>query len=101
LLANTGLKYEYLDAQTVTILSATDSADAPPSTHTLSGQALRLSRVHADAASAQVVAKEQQSGQEIVVEGARDKAAPYRDSNVDLPRTIDDVKPYYIFDSET
>src|ERR1700678_2898274 len=29
------------------------------------------------------------------------KPQPFSDRNVDLPRGIDDVQPYYIFDSQT
>src|SRR5262249_11497874 len=36
---------------------------------------------------------------EMTVEDTRLK--PFSDGNVDIPRTIDDAQPYYIFDSKT
>jgi iron complex outermembrane recepter protein len=30
-----------------------------------------------------------------------DRSIPFADSNIDIPRTINDVQPYYIFDSKT
>jgi outer membrane receptor protein involved in Fe transport len=36
-----------------------------------------------------------------VVEEANAKPPPFRDANIDLPRGIDDVQPYYIFDGRT
>lgn len=38
---------------------------------------------------------------DVTVEGQQEKEKPYTGMNVDIPRTIDDVQPYYIFDSET
>lgn len=38
---------------------------------------------------------------EMIVEGERERRAPFSDANVDLPRTINDAQPYYIFDNQT
>src|SRR5262249_47891111 len=43
--------------------------------------------------------KENQSVEQMTVEDTRLK--PFSNGNVDLPRTIDDAQPYYIFDSKT
>jgi iron complex outermembrane receptor protein len=45
----------------------------------------------------------QQTGDtaDVTVEGQQAKAKVYSGGNVDIPRTIDDVQPYYIFDSKT
>lgn len=37
----------------------------------------------------------------MTLKGERDRPQPYSDANVDIPRTMDDVQPYYIFDSKT
>ncbi|MEJ1961010.1 MAG: TonB-dependent receptor [Gammaproteobacteria bacterium] len=37
--------------------------------------------------------------EQVIVKGARQKAAPFSDANVDISRTKDDAQPYYIFDS--
>ena len=38
---------------------------------------------------------------DLTVEGQQQKEKPYAGGNVDIPRTIDDVQPYYVFDSQT
>jgi len=38
---------------------------------------------------------------DVMVEGQQEKEKPFTGMNVDIPRTIDDVQPYTIFDSET
>jgi outer membrane receptor protein involved in Fe transport len=38
---------------------------------------------------------------QVVVQGERDRRKPFADANMDLPRTVNDVQPYYIFDAKT
>ena len=57
--------------------------------------------IQANASGSQGPNQEKPDTADVTVEGQQEKEKPYSGANVDIPRTINDVQPYYIFDSQT
>jgi iron complex outermembrane receptor protein len=95
ILANTALTAQFIDANTVAIRSAKGTGKGAAATDP--ADQMRLA-AEEQTRRAQGQAATEKDAAQVVVEGTRDPAVPYSDGNIDLPRTMDDVQPYYIFD---
>jgi outer membrane receptor protein involved in Fe transport len=91
LLANSGLGYEYLDSQTVAI-RVVKAGDKRSSSGSAADQ-MRLAAVVAQESAAQ---DSETEGAQVVVEGQRERPAPFSTANLDLTRTEDDVLPFTV-----
>jgi iron complex outermembrane receptor protein len=95
LLAHTGVRVESADDKTVVLKRA------PPSTSNVSpADQMRVALTEEAVKGGKVKdGKDTEEGADVVVEDKRIR--PFGDANVDMPRTINDAQPYYIFDAQT
>ncbi len=96
LLANTGLKYEYLNASTVAI---SDGKAGDSSSTRAPADQMRLAVRVEDGPQAQTAAPGPKEKADVVVEGERDRPAPFSTANLDLTRTEDDALPFQVFEA--
>lgn len=105
LLANTGLRYEFINARTVTIRAAKsgEGKTAGDDTAALQSEAVSIKLAQADDPQSAGTATEGSADRrtetrpaipEILVSGSRVL-------NMDIQRTKDDIQPYVVFDRET
>jgi iron complex outermembrane recepter protein len=85
LLTGTGLHWSYVNDNTIVLKRAGDNSAAD-------GDDKKTSMTK----TSQVIVAGTRPLDQVVVEGSR--PAAFTDANVDLPRTMDDVQPYYVFD---
>src|SRR5690606_14645078 len=94
-LANTALRFEFVNDRTVVLKrgEVTSRAEAL-------GQHLQPARVEAGDAASGTQTREKSDGvADMEVRDQTDKVDFM--ANADIPRTIDDVQPYFIFDAKT
>src|SRR5690606_24395393 len=96
---------EYLDERTIAIRSAKAKSKgsqqmsrSSPADQMLLASLGSQRAIRVAEAGAAEGANEDDDAREVVVEDTR--LRPYTDRNADLPRTINDVQPYFIYDAQ-
>ncbi len=97
LLANTGLSYSFVNDKTVAIRARGEAGEST-SVQDPAAQ-MRMAMMAADEEESRASGTGADDSRQLVVRDS--KMLPFSDRNVDIPRSIDDVQPYYIFDAQT
>ncbi len=99
LLDGSDLTFRYLDEKTVTIVrraAASTRSDGAPADQ------MRLAVIAAEEAKKmqESTARDAKTGADVLVEGVRERPAPFSSANLDLTRTEDDVLPFMILTAQ-